>query len=176
MIKNIYLIIFAVFSIPSIVLGIFRNQYPIDPDIVYVKSPNLFAEKWEKVGATNEFSQYIVKSRVIKNDDLTITVSVMRNYSGIKRKVKDDIKTQYHSEVVNMDINCFHQTYKTNKTYLLSGYFANGSLIEEPQEDFSMPNRVNRGTIGESLIEIACQIANYQKSSKDAKIGFMQDI
>ena len=72
--RGFYITIGCVIALPILIYGIFTKQYPTDPDFIYVPAPNLFAAKWEKVGESDTFSQYLNKSKIIKKDDQTISV------------------------------------------------------------------------------------------------------
>jgi len=174
--RGFYITVGCVIALPILIYGIFTKQYPTDPDFIYVPAPNLFAAKWEKVGESETFSQYLNKSKIIKNNDQTISVLVMRNFSSSKSK-KDSFSTKpYRSEVASIEIDCFHKTFETTKIYLITGSFANGPLAEEPQEIFANPLPAKSGSVGLQLIDSACTAVNYSNPAKPSRINFMQDI
>lgn len=174
--RGFYITIGCVIALPVLIYGIFTKQYPTDPDFIYVPAPNLFAAKWEKVGESETFSQYLNKSKIIKNNDQTISVLVMRNFNPSKSK-KDAFGTKlYRSEVASIEIDCFHQTFETTKIYLISGPFANGPLAAEPQNIYTNPHPAKSGSVDLQLIDSACSAVNYNNPAKPSRISFMQDI
>lgn len=105
--------IFFIFSAPILVLGIFKQFYPADPDVVFSKFPSLFPAKWEKISSSNTFSEFLDKTSVVRN-----------------------------------------------KVFLLSGNFAKGDLIGEPQEPVPIATIANQGSVVELTIQATCEAAN----------------
>lgn len=156
--------------------GVLQIAFPSDPDVVYVKSPSLFAAKWEKVASADDFSEYIDKSKVVRNTDMTITVVSMRNYSRPQSNKNDESIAQYKSEVLTETINCFNQTIETTKVYLIGDNFARGTIVEDPIEITSLPRSVMPASVGHSKVRIACEAADYSIKIKESKSDFMNNI
>lgn len=168
--------IMCVFAIPILVYGAFRQQYNLDPESVYVRSPNLFSGKWEKVAYSDNFSEYIHPSKIERNLDSTIEVITLRNYYKPQVENSNDKKIVYKSNVSLETIDCYHQTVTVNKIYLISGHFADGPLVEEPIEPVSKPIIVSEGSIGLSKISKICELVNKESYSTFDKSSFMKNI
>lgn len=176
MYKTILLTIGSICTIPFMAYGALQLAFPSDPDIVYVKSPSLFAAKWEKVASADDFSEYIDKSKVIRNGDMTITTVSMRNYSRPQSNKNDESIVEYKSEVLTETIDCFNQTIETTKVYLIGENFARGAIVEDPIEITSLPRVVRPASVGHSKVRIACEVADYHDKTKQTKLDFMRNI
>lgn len=176
MYKTIFLTIGSICAMPFMAYGTLQLAFPSDPDVVYVKSPSLFAAKWEKVASADDFSEYIDKSKVVRNTDMTITVVSMRNYSQPQSNKNDESIVQYKSEVLNETIDCFNQTIETTKVYLIGDNFARGAIVEDPIEITSLPRSVRPASVGHSKVRIACELLKYTNESEPAKSDFMRNI
>ena len=174
--KYIYITLASLLVIPYAAYSALQVINPIDPDIVYVKKPNLFAAEWKKVSYSDDFTDYIDYSRIEKGLDTTIEIVSMRNYFKAQTSDYSTDAPKYKSIVYKETIDCFNQTIVINKIYLLADHFAGGSLVEEPLEDVSSPIKVKPGSVGLSLITQACGIAYEASDPKYIKSSFMNSI
>jgi hypothetical protein len=149
---------------------------PIDPDVVHVKKPSLFAAEWKKVSYSEDFTDYLDAAKIEKNFDSTIEIVSMRNYFKAQTSDFTDEPTKFRSIVYKETIDCFNQTIVINKMYLLADHFAGGSLVEEPLEDASNPIKVKPGSVGMGMIKQVCGLAYENSDSKYIKSGFMNNI
>lgn len=159
-----------------LVYGAFRQQYNVDPESVYVRAPNLFSGKWDRVAYSDNFSEYIHPSRVERNLDSTIEVVTLRNYYKAQVDNSDDKKIVYKSNVSLETIDCYHQTVTVNKIYLIGGHFADGPLVEEPIEPVSKPIKVSEGSIGSSKIAKVCALKNQDTEFPSNRSHYMSNI
>lgn len=174
--KSLFITISTILLLPYLAYTGFQEIYPSDPDIVYVKQPNLFSGKWEKTASSDSFSEYIDPTKIEKNIDSTIDIVVMRNYYKVQKNSDSDKNLIFKSQVNNETIDCFNQTVIVNKMYFLGDHFAGGSLVDEPLEPISTPIRVQERTIGLSKIKKVCALANIGLDNQFIKSHFMNNI
>lgn len=174
--KLLYTTFAVLLLLPLIGFGALQKYYPSDPDLVHINQPNLFAGKWQKVGFSENFTEYIEPTKLERNRDFTIEIMTMRNY--FKPQIDDfsDSKQSYYSHVSYETIDCFQQTISVSKIFLLSGHFAKGALIAEPVEPTWTPIHVSAGTVGLSKIQQACALANLNIEPHYFKSNFMNNI
>ena len=173
--KSLYLSLAVIFTTPYLAYSAIQAIEPCDPDYVYVKQPSLFAAKWQKVAYSENFSEYINPVKIEKNLDSTVEVVTMRNYYKTQSD-NDDKNIIYKSHVSYETVDCYHQTVSVNKIYLISGHFANGSLVDEPIEPISKPIKVNEGSIGSSKIAKVCDLANRGEEATINRSHYMSNI
>jgi hypothetical protein len=174
--KSIYISIGAVFITPLIAYAGLQAIYKLDPDIVYVKKPSLFAGKWERTGYSDEFTEYIEPSKLESNFDMTINIVSMRNYFKPQLLNDEDASSVYKSQVSHETVDCFNQTITVNKMYYLADHFASGSLIEEPIEPTSVPIQLQDKTVGLKKLKAVCRLANHAGDGEYVKSSFMNNI
>jgi len=174
--KSLYITISSILLLPFLAYAAFQEVYPSDPDIIFVKEPNLFSGKWEKTASSDSFSEYVDPSKIDKNIDSTISVVIMRNYYKTQKDSDSDKNLAFKSQVSRETIDCFNQTISINKVYFLADHFAGGSLVDEPLEPISTPIRVQERTIGLSKIKKVCSVANMSPDPQYIKSYFMNNI
>jgi hypothetical protein len=174
--KSIFITISFILILPYLAYVGLQAIYPSDPDIVYVKQPNLFSGTWEKTASSDSFSEYIDRTKIEKNIDSTVDVVVMRNYYKLQKDLDSDKNLIFKSQVSNETIDCFNQTIIVNKMYFLGEHFAGGSLVDEPIEPLSTPIRVQERTIGLSKLKKVCSLANMGSDAQFIKSYFMNNI
>jgi hypothetical protein len=174
--KSLFITISSILLLPYLAYTAFQEVYPSDPDIVFVKEPNLFSGKWEKTASSDSFSEYVDPSKIEKNFDSTIDVVIMRNYYKTQKNSDSDKNLAFMSQVNRETIDCFNQTIIVNKMYFLGDHFAGGSLVDEPIEPISTPIRVQERTIGLSKIKKVCSMANMGPDPQYIKSYFMHNI
>ena len=174
--KLLYLTITSVLVMPYAAYSALQLINPIDPDVVHVKKPNLFAAEWKKVSYSEDFTDYLDAAKIEKNFDSTIEIVSMRNYFKAQTSDFTDELTKFRSIVYKETIDCFNQTIVINKMYLLADHFAGGSLVEEPLEDVSNPIKVKPGSVGMGMIKQVCGLAYENSDSKYIKSSFMNNI
>ena len=174
--KLLYLTISSMLVIPYAAYSAFQLINPIDPDVVHVKKPNMFAAEWEKVSYSDDFTDYLDATKIEKNLDSTIEIVSMRNYFKTQTSDFADEPTKYRSIVYKETIDCFNQTIVINKMYLLADHFAGGSLVEEPLEDASNTIKVKPGSVGMGMIKQVCGLAYENSDPKYIKSSFMNNI
>jgi hypothetical protein len=174
--KLVYTVIGIILVLPMLAFGILQKYYPNDPDIVYIKEPSLFSGKWQKVAASNNFSEYIEPNKMEASLDSTIEIVTMRNY--YKPQLDDDNNKSliYKSAISYETINCFNQTVTVSKIFQLSDHFSGGSLITEPIEPILKPIHVNANSIGFSKIRKVCELTNQASDAHYIKSNFMNNI
>ena len=174
--KLLYLTIASVLVMPYAAYSALQLINPIDPDVVHVKKPSLFAAEWKKVSYSDDFTDYLDATKIEKNLDSTIEIVSMRNYFKTQTSDFADEPTKYRSIVYKETIDCFNQTILINKMYLLADHFAGGSLVEEPLEDVSNPIKVKPGSVGMGMIKQVCGLAYENSDPKYIKSSFMNNI
>jgi hypothetical protein len=174
--KTLIYSICGAFLLPLFIYTGFRNQFPSDPDVVYIKEPSLFSGKWQKVAYSSNFSEYIEPRKIEKNIDFTVEIVTMRNYFKLQKDNSSDKNRGYQSQISYETINCFTQTIAVSKMYLLSGHYAGGSLVEEPIEPIFTPIHVNDRSIGFSKIRKVCDLAERSIETQYIKSDFMSNI
>jgi len=174
--KSIYLTVGFLLCLPALVYAGFKQQFPSEPDIVYVKAPGLFAGKWDKVASSDEFTEYLNKHSVIGNEEMTVSAISMRQYSVVQVDKLDDVQLTYRSMVLYQTIDCFHQTISTTKVYLIAGSYANGPIAADPIELFETPRTVKPSSIAQSKINAACSSDARAKEAMPTKTSYMLNI
>jgi|CryBogDrversion2_8_1035294.scaffolds.fasta_scaffold41194_1 hypothetical protein len=174
--KFVYLTLASLLVIPYGAYSALQAINPMDPDVVHVKKPNLFAAEWKKVSYTDDFTDYLDPSKIEKNMDTTIDFVSMRNFFKTQSSDFTDEGSKYKSIVYRETVDCFNQTIVINKIYLLSDHFAGGSLVEEPLEDASSPIQVKPGSVGLSMVKQVCSLAYSNSDPKYIKSSFMNNI
>jgi hypothetical protein len=166
----------GIFFFPILVYGAFINQHYSDPNVVYVKPPSLFSGKWEKIGSTDKFTEYFNTSKIFSDEDLLVEIVAMRHYSA---RQTDEIRNKeitYKSLVTYQTIDCFKETIKTTKIYLISGSFGNGPIVDEPFESLKSPRPVKLNSIGHSKIKTICEKASNLRNNEANKISSLEYI
>ena len=174
--KSIFLTISVIVLAPYFAYLGLQAIDPAGPDVVYVKRPSLFAGKWEKTGNSNNFTEYVDKSKLEVNLDATINIVSMRNYFKVQLLDDDDDSSRYKSQVSHETVDCFNQTIIVNKRYFLADNFAAGSLIEDPIELISKPIQLREQSVGLSKVKAVCKIANQDADGAYVKSSFMNNI
>jgi hypothetical protein len=174
--RSIYLTVGFLLCLPALVYAGFKQQFPSEPDIVYVKAPGLFAGKWDKVGSSDDFTEYLNKPSLTVNEDMTISAISMRHYALVQADALDEVQITYKSKVLYQTINCFHQTITTTKVYLITGPYANGPIASDPVELYETPKAVRPGSIAQSKVDAICSIENKPKEAASTKAVYMQNI
>jgi len=174
--KFLYITITSMLVIPYAAYSALQVINPIDPDIVHVKKPSLFAAEWKKVSYSDDFTDYLDATKIEKNLDATIEIVSMRNYFKTQTSDFAAEASKYRSIVYKETIDCFNQTIVINKMYLLADHFAGGSLVEEPLEDASSPIKVKPGSVGMSMIKQVCGLAYETSDPQYIKSSFMNNI
>jgi len=174
--KFVYTVIGIILILPMLAFGALQKYYPNDPDIIYIKEPSLFSGKWQKVGSSDNFSEYLEPNKMEVSLDSTIEIITMRNY--YKPQLDDDSNKSliYKSAISYETINCFNQTVTVSKIYQLSDHFSRGSLISEPIEPILKPIYVNANSIGFSKIRKVCELTNQAIDPRHIKSSFMNNI
>ena len=85
--KFLYITITSMLIIPYAAYSALQVINPVDPDVVHVKKPNLFAAEWKKVSYSDDFTDYLDATKIEKNLDSTIEIVSMRNY--FKTQISD---------------------------------------------------------------------------------------
>lgn len=174
--KSIYLTIGFILCLPALVYAGFKQQFPNDPDIVYVKAPGLFAGKWDKVASSDDFAEYLNTASITANEETTVTAISMRHYAEIQTDKLDDVEITYKSMVLHQTIDCFRQKIATNKVYLVTGSYANGPIAADPIELYENPRTVNPSSVAQSKIDVVCSSKAINKEGASTKSIYMHNI
>jgi len=174
--KYVYISIMGMLAIPYAAYSALQAINPIDPDVVYVKKPSLFAAEWKKVSYSENFTEYLDPTKIEKNIDSTVEIISMRNYFKTQTSDFNAEASKYRSIVYRETIDCFNQTILINKMYLLADHFAGGSLVEEPLEDIFTPIKVKSGSVGMSMIKKVCGSTYEASDPQYIKSSFMNNI
>lgn len=161
---------------PILVYVGFKQQFPIDPEAIYIKSPSLFSGKWERVGFSENFSEYVDPRKLEVNFDNTIDVVSMRNYLKPQLDESQEVAKAYKSAISYETVDCFNKTIVINKIYFMSERFSHGSLISEPLENPSRPIYVDIGSVGFNKIKRVCEMSNIYIDTKHTRTDFMSKI
>lgn len=174
--RSIYLTVGFLLCLPALVYAGFKQQFPNDPDIVYVKAPGLFAGKWDRVASTDDFTEYLSKPSITADEDMTVTAISMRHYAVVQVDKLDEVQVTYKSKVMHQTINCFHQTITTTKVYLITGPYGNGPIASDPIELYETPRAVRPTSIGQSKINAICSSETKPKEDTSTKAIYMRNI
>ena len=174
--RSAYISIVAIFVVPILVYIGFKEQFPIDPESIYIKSPSLFSGKWERVGYSENFSEYVDPKRLEVNIDNTIEVVSMRNYLKPQLDEKREANNLYKSVISYETVDCFNKTIVVNKVYFMSERFSLGALVAEPVEISSRPIYVDVGSVGYNKISRVCQMSSIYIDPKHTRTNFMNNI
>ncbi|MBT8525411.1 hypothetical protein G6724_05545 [Polynucleobacter paneuropaeus] len=174
--RFLYITVASMLAIPYMAYSALQVINPIDPDVVHVKKPNLFAAEWKKVSYSDDFTDYLDFTKIERGLDSTIEIVSMRNYFKTQTSDFTAEPSKYRSIVYKETVDCFNQTIVINKMYLLADHYARGSLVEEPLEDVSNPIKVRPGSVGLSMIKQACGLAYESSDPKYIKSSFMNSI
>jgi len=174
--KSIYLTVGFLLCLPALVYAGFKQQFPSEPDIVYVKAPGLFAGKWDKVASSNDFTEYLNKSSVTATEEMTVTAISMRHYAEMQVDKQDEVQVTYKSMVLHQTIDCFHQTISTTKVYLITGPYGNGPIASDPIELYETPRTVRPTSIAQSKINAICSSETKPKEDASTKAIYMRNI
>lgn len=174
--RSAYISIVAIFVAPVLVYIGFKQQFPMDPESIYIKSPSLFSGKWERVSFSENFSEYVDPKRLEVNIDNTIEVISMRNYQKPQLEDTREGKNIYKSVIAYETVDCFSKTIVVNKVYFMSERFSLGVLIAEPIERSSRPIYVDEGSVGFNKISRVCEMSSVYIDPKHTRTDFMNNI
>lgn len=174
--RSIYLTVGFLLCLPALVYAGLKQQFPNDPDIIYVKAPGLFAGKWDKVASTDDFTEYLNKPSITADEDMKVSAISMRHYAVVQVDKFDDVPVTYKSMVLHQTIDCFHQTISTTKAYRITGPYGNGPIASDPVELYETPRAVRPGSIAQSKINAICSSETKPKEDASTKAIYMSNI
>lgn len=174
--KLLYITSAVILITPFLAYSAIQVIAPSDPDVIYVREPNLFAGKWEKTASSSEFTEYIDQTKFEKNINSTVDIVTLRNYFKTQANDDTDKRLFFKSQVSRETIDCFNQTVSINKTYFLGEHFASGSLVDDPVEINTAPLKVKERSVGFSKVKMVCNLANLAVDSDYVKSSFMNNI
>lgn len=139
-------------------MATYVNSLPVDtftddPDqIPYQISKDLYS-KWERLGETDNFTEYVDIDRVKEVSHGVFDIVIMRSYSQSKKAVDEGV---YFSKVVEEQINCHKETIAPKRETFYTSKYAKGRVAKGPFEMRGNAFEVSPKTIGARKIEFVC--------------------
>jgi hypothetical protein len=150
----------AIFVIPVAAYFGIHEIYTTSPEIVYYQRLNQPNAKWEKIGETDDFAEYVDPDRIIEKNETTFHVMAMRNYFDSQNGAED---LDYYSTILAQEIDCVHRTIKPRRITFFKEKFAKGDYSEGPFAIRSKAFNVSPQSVGSRKIEYVCS----SKENKD---------
>lgn len=140
--------------------------------VLMLASTSLIAE-WSKVGENENRNQYIDMSTIRKSDNKA-KVWVLNDFSqnavkkNIENNPKKDLSQISRSNVFEMELNCYDQTYELTMVVFKSGQMGKGETLDTvilPPLERSIP--IIPGSTDEETFKLILKEACKEKSGMD---------
>ena len=152
---SLALITASILAIPAIAYTSFHYLYPADPDALYTRHGKLKME-WHKFSETDNFTEYLAKSKEFDEDALTADILVMRTYRKPQTSIHENSKIIYSSVVMHQSVNCRNRTVSVQDLMMFSNTLSKGSLVKDLYDlDWEM-GEAQPGTINEKKVATLC--------------------
>jgi len=152
-IKSVWLIIGLVAITPSIAYLGFHSKYVYDPDVVYSEPMTGFRLAWEKVAEADDFTEYMEKSKTVRNSDGTMSIMVLRNYSSQQTSKNDNT---YRSKLMIEEIDCSSESLLANQALLYDAEFGKGKVVESQNTASRLPIKIKPSSIAWAKYGAVC--------------------
>ena len=150
--------ILMIFSI-SLSLATYINSLPADsftddPDEISYQISKGQYSKWERLGETDNFTEYVDVKRVQEVNHGIFDIVIMRSYSYSKKAVDEGV---YFSKVIEEQINCHDGTIAHKRQTFYSSKYGKGLVAKGPLEMRGNAFEVSRKSIGARKVEFICE-------------------
>lgn len=148
------LIAFAVgMSLTAYVNSLPVDAFTDDPDQISYRISKDIYSKWERLGETDNFTEYVDIDRVKEVSHGVFDIVIMRSYSHSKKAVDEGV---YFSKVVEEQVNCHKETIAPKRETFYTSKYAKGRVAKGPFEMRGNAFEVSPKTIGARKIEFVC--------------------
>jgi len=151
--SSIWITVVAILATPATAYFIFHYKYAYDPDVVYSEPVTGFRLAWEKVAEADDFTEYMEKSKTIRNADGTMSIMVLRNYSSPQTSKNE--KT-YRSKLMIEEIDCSSELLLANQALLYDSEYGKGKVIESQNTASRLPIRIQPSSIAWAKYGAVC--------------------
>lgn len=148
------------FWLPPATYYYVHNLYAGSPDIVYYQRVNDSNAKWQKVGETDDFAEYVDADQIIEKSESIYYVVAMRNYFDSQNGAEE---LEYFSKVFEEEINCVNRTIKPKRVTFYKEGLAKGDFSDGPFALWGNAFHVSPKSVGNRKIEFVCS----NKENKD---------
>lgn len=139
------------------------------------KKVGIFSGKWEKVGASAGFTDYVNLSKVEKNFDGSYSVLSMRNYKDTQTEKDGDQTIKFMSMVSKYIVDRSNETIEVLTVYKTIENYGRGALAREPADLNYIPVKVRSDTIGGLKLQKICSEVDKLRNELSV-IQFTNDI
>ncbi len=134
--------------------------YASAPEIVYYQRLNEPNAKWQKVGETDDFAEYLDPDQIIEKNETTFQVVVMRNYFDSQLGAEE---LDYFSKILEEEIDCVNRTIKPKRVTFFKEKLAKGDFSNGPFAMRANAFHVSPKSVGNRKIKFVCS----NKENKD---------
>ena len=152
-IRWVLISIAIVFSIPVVAYYGIHELYATAPNIVYYQRLNESNARWERVGETDDFAEYLDPDQIIAKDDAIFYVVAMRNYFDTQKGAEE---LEYFSKILEEEIDCVNRTIKPKQVTFFKDKLAKGDFSEGPFAMRANAFHVSPKSVGNRKIEYVC--------------------
>lgn len=150
-----FLMIFTI----SLSFAAFINSLPVDafvndPDEIPYQIPKGQYSKWERLGETDNCTEYVDPKRIQEVNHGIFDIVIMRSYSHSKKAVDEGV---YFSKVIEEQINCHKGTIAYKRQTFYTSKYAKGLVAKGPLEMRGNSFEVSRKSIGARKNEFICE-------------------
>jgi hypothetical protein len=152
----------VLFLLPVVSCYGIHEIYATAPEIVYYQRGNEINAKWQKVGETDDFAEYVDPDRIIERSEATFQIVVMRNYFDSQPGAEE---LDYFSKILEEDIDCVNRTIRPKKVTYFKEKLAKGDFSDGPFAMRANAFHVSPKSVGNRKIEFVCS----NKENQDKK-------
>ena len=106
-----------------------HSIYKSSPDIVYYQRLNETNAKWEKIGESNDFAEYVDPGQIIEKHESIFYIVAMRNYFDSQKGAEE---LSYFSKIIEEEIDCVNRSIKPKQVTFFKEKLAKGNFSEGP--------------------------------------------
>jgi len=143
----------VLFLLPVVSFYGIHEIYATAPEIVYYQRANEINAKWQKVGETDDFAEYVDPDRIIERSETTFQIVVMRNYFDSQLGAEE---LDYFSKILEEDIDCVNRTIKPKQVTYFKEKLAKGDFSDGPFAMRANAFHVSPKSVGNRKVEFVC--------------------
>jgi hypothetical protein len=143
----------VLFLLPAVSFYGVHEIYATAPEIVYYQRANEINAKWQKVGETDDFAEYVDPDRIIERSETTFQIVVMRNYFDSQLGAEE---LDYFSKILEEDIDCVNRTIKPKQVTYFKEKLAKGDFSDGPFAMRANAFHVSPKSVGNRKVEFVC--------------------
>lgn len=149
------LVVFAVcLSGAAYVNSLPVDAFTDDPDQISYQISKGRYSKWERLGETDNFSEYVDVDRVEEVKHGVFNIVIMRSYSQSQKAVDEGV---YFSKVIEEQINCHKRTIANKRETFYTSKYAKGRVAKGPFDMRGNAFEVSKKSIGARKIDFICE-------------------